>query len=445
MQPQRKPKETAPSRQDAEDLRALLATTVPIPPQQGEGGSDDDFMRPVATQGQELQPSDGQPSAPEADAAAGPSKLPAPKLWKAVPMATRKAVYAFMKGKLNGAQLKSPEGQAVVQETLAMFPPGSMDAAGVRTIFTQQRGKEQPAQAPAGTPAAAAGGTPQGPAAPAIAPGSAAAAPAELQKPGGLAAAAIAAGMQAAMAAAAQAPVPMPSNPPSKGPVPVGGTLQAGRMPTSTAQQVTQTAAQPLPAPAVALSGAPAQAPAASPAGQAQPVPGASAQPTAPPAAAAITRMSDDEIVKIGIKHGADEATLITILASPVANSSLYSSVVLRTLALAGPAGMSVQEMAFMAVQAGLATWDPSTSNVRNGLSRKTKLEHVAGIGNYKYALLCMPGVVETRQPKEPKVKAESAPSGSTATASLSNAAVPEAGVPLPAGAEQTDGAAENP
>jgi len=75
----------------------------------------------------------------------------------------------------------------------------------------------------------------------------------------------------------------------------------------------------------------------------------------------------------------------------------MYTSAVLRVLAGAGPKGATASEIASQAVALGFETWDPTATNVKNGITRKTKHEAVAMLPGYRYALKCMPGVVDHR------------------------------------------------
>ena len=108
---------------------------------------------------------------------------------------------------------------------------------------------------------------------------------------------------------------------------------------------------------------------------------------------------SDDELLAAGINHGGDEPTLRQVL-QLASTCGMYQRVVLRQLVLAGPSGISVADMAANAVSLGWETWDATSSNVKNGLSRQTKHEAVAALAGYKYALKCFPGVVDTRTEK---------------------------------------------
>jgi hypothetical protein len=223
-----------------------------------------------------------------------------------------------------------------------------MDLASVKHIYSSQRQKEQKAVGEASTaaaPAAAAAPAPASAAPTPVPPAATTPAPQQQGMGMSLAAMAAAAGNAAAAAgpkapAAAAAPAGAASTPASAGTWSTGGT---------------------------------------------------SAGATAAPG------MSDDDILAAGVAAGADEAALCAVLSST--SSGKYQRIFVRMLALAGPEGSSVREMAVKAVEVGLESWDGESSTVKNGLSRYFNLDCVAALGNAKYALKCFPGVVDTRGP----------------------------------------------
>jgi hypothetical protein len=96
------------------ELRALLEKTVPLPEVPKEGvGSEDDFVNAPG----------GAAGAAAAAAAAGAAE--SGKRWKAVPMATRRAVYEYMKARMGEAHLKSLVGQSAAASRLGrwIWPP----------------------------------------------------------------------------------------------------------------------------------------------------------------------------------------------------------------------------------------------------------------------------------------------------------------------------------
>lgn len=377
----RKPK-AKPAIMSLDQLEFLLASTVPPPSAPSapavEMGSDDDF-KPKSSQEQTHN-----------GTAAGPVN------WKAVPAQARKAAYGYIKANIpGGSDLNSPAGQQIVHQVVALFPPGTMDVNGLKAIFTEQRSREQQqeaakaAQASTAAAGAAAPGssappsaitapkaTPQpsvGATTPLPADGNgngnnsakpAPAVQAQVQPPTSLAAAAAAAGAAAAAAAAA------------------GTGAVANTPPPSTAEDI-----RPAPAPAAVVH-----------------IEGPSTAPpsTAEDASAAAGgnngsgSFSDDELLATGLSHGGDESALRHLL-QLASTCGMYQRVMIRTLILAGPSGISVADMASNAVNLGMETWDPTSSNVKNGLSRQTKHESVAVLAGYKYALKCFPGVVDTK------------------------------------------------
>jgi hypothetical protein len=378
----RKPK-VKPATMSLDQLEFLLASTVPPPAALATAttdvGSDDDF-----------KPKPSQEQAP-----AGPVN------WKSVPAQARRAAYGYIKANLpdSGSNLNSPAGQQLIHQVVALFPPGTMDVNGLKAIFTEQRSKEQQqeaSKAASGAGTASGSGAAPGSSAPpsavtaankatpqpsagavtpaagktsSVKPAPAVQAQVQAQPPTSLAAAAAAAGAAAAAAAAAAAITPPPS----------------------TAKPVPPPAAAP--APAVEDSGT-----------------------AAPDARAGDTNnnngsFSDDELLATGLSHGGDEAALRQLL-QLASTCGMYQRVMIRTLIMAGPTGISVADMASNAVNLGMETWDPSSSNVKNGLSRQTKHESVAVLAGHKYALKCFPGVVDT---KPERLSTKQSKSGSAA------------------------------
>lgn len=364
------------------------------------------------------------------------------KKWKAVPVPTRKSVYEYMKERIGDGSLKGVQGQKTLQETFALFPPGTIEIGDLKTIYSQQRSREQQAAKAAaeaaGQVAGGSGGvngaapTPSGtgrgqatavtpapvvprpqPTPPAVqpAPGGgatnaqtpAAAMPAAQSTglPGSLAAAAAAAGAAAAAAAAAAATAKATTSAAKPPQAVAPDSASAPPQPAETtpqpkeAEQATTTIK---PASQLEKSSAPA----------------ADVAPSVPRPGP-----SDDELLSAGLQHGGDEATLRSLLT--LANSSgMYLRVVLRLLCMAGPGGMSVAELGSSAVSLGMETWEPNDKNVRNGLSRQTRHPAVAALLQYKYALKCFPGVVDTRPQRTEKGGGKGSAKGGAAGGSAS-------------------------
>ena len=415
-----------------DELRALLQK-LPPPVPISEVGSDDDFKQPSQQFSSQLGGSVGLSGEGTSAAAgatsvsgSGSGKSEQQKKWKAVPVATRKALYEYMKERIGEGSLRGPQAQKTLLETLGLFPPGTIEISDLKHIYGQQRSKDQaaakvaaeaagtsgvatavaaggapipagsaPAQGPVGGGGAVVGGgevavvaRPQemqhapsgGPPPPSVAaapthmPVATAAVPAG--QPMSIAAMAAAAGVAAA-AAAAQAPAQTP---------------EAVQMPAAMAAPaaVEAPASAPPPEPPVPATGALAMTPppAAVPAG-------AAAGTTSPPGAPR-PGPTDEEFLAAGLAHGGDEATLRSVLS--LANTGgMYLKVVLRLLCMAGPQGMSVSDISSKAVELGMETWQPGETKVRNGLSKHTQHSSVAALPSYKYALKCFPGVVDIR------------------------------------------------
>jgi len=359
-----------------DQLEFLLASTVPPPsapnaPAIVDMVSDDDF-KPKASQEQTQN-----------GAAAGPVN------WKAIPAQARKAAFGYIKANIpSGIDVTSPAGQQIFHQVLALFPPGTMDLNGLKAIFTEQRSREQQqeaAKAAQTSTAAAKGETAAAPGS--SAPPSAITAPKATSQPSAGAMtprAAEADGAGAGNNSVKPAPAVQAQ---VKPPTSLAAAAAAAGAAAAAATVATDTGAiTPPPPAAVVQKGGPSTAPVA----------------TARDGSAASGGVngngsfSDDKLLATGLSHGGDEATLRQLL-HLASTCGMYQRVMIRTLILSGPSGISVADMASNAVNLGMETWDPTSSNVKNGLSRQTKHESVAVLAGYKYALKCFPGVVDTK------------------------------------------------
>jgi hypothetical protein len=381
LQQVRKPK-PKPAPKSLDELEFLLASTVPPPSAPSapvvdvDLRSDDDF----------------KPKNPSQETHHGTAVSPVN--WKAVPAQARKAAYGYIKANIpSGSDLHSSAGQQILHQVVGLFPPGTMDLNGLKAIFTEQRSREQQqeaAKAARNSTAAAGAGAVPGSSAPPSAitapkatpqPSAGAMTPraagdnsekpapgiqaqAQAQPPTSLAAAAAAAGAAAAAAAAGTGAItktPPPSTAKAIGPSDhVAQKVGPSTNPPSTAKDASAAAA----ADADGTKGN--------------------------------GSFSDDDLLATGLSHGGNEADLRQLL-QLASSCGMYQRVMIRTLILAGPSGISVADMASNAVNLGMETWEPTSSNVKNGLSRQTKNESVAVLAGYKYALKCFPGVVDTK------------------------------------------------
>jgi hypothetical protein len=391
--PQPPPPPPPPPPANLEELCALLAA-IPPPPAAAPSAEGAAEGAP-ATEGAEGTEGAAGAAGVESAAAAPAAPVEAGKLWKRVPPAARRQVHAWVRARAVGAELNSGAGRAVLEETLAQFPAGTMDLPSLRTLCSRERAREAKVTARAGgSRPPSATGTP--------APGARA-----------LSVAAVAAAAGAAAAAAG-----------GLTPEHIRAALDSQR-PAS---------AQPAAAPPARLPAPPATAPA--PAS----IEAVAAPPAAPPAAvapaAAAPRMSDNDIVAAGVALGAPAPALRAALAAADGGhaSAVYPGVLARVLVLAGAKGASVAEAAATALERGLApaAWDAGSQTVRNGLVRSTKVESVAHIGGYRYALRCFPGVVE--KPRKPKA----AKGGAGGAAGEGEGAAPPADSPAAAAAATT-------
>ena len=380
-----------------EELRAVLERTVPLPTPASTtgGGSDDDFVQPPFNSQQQhqeqQQPQDGDASASASAVVTEPGKL-----WKNVPMATRAMVYEYMKAQMGEGNLKTIKGQQAVSDAVNLFPPGSIDVASVKAIYSKERckdhtiekasggggggggiGQQQQQQLPtAATLGVAFGSTPLLPHSPSS---------------------------SSLLHTVANTPMTIATSP---GSISEGGTIiprataataATAAITAITAITATQQQQRPSSLAAIAAAAGISEAMKASSTAAAVVPPTTTTQATTTQAAATtVSPPTEGELLAAGLKHGADEATLRSIL-STAASSGMYLRVVLSLLARAGPEGLGVAEMAQLAVTLGMKDWDPSAPAVKNGVSRYTKNEAVAALPHFKYALKCFPGVVDIR------------------------------------------------
>lgn len=61
-------------------------------------------------------------------------KPPVDDRWKRVPQQQRQQLYSFILERNPSGDLATQQGKALVQEVLNAFPPGTIDAAGVRKV-----------------------------------------------------------------------------------------------------------------------------------------------------------------------------------------------------------------------------------------------------------------------------------------------------------------------
>jgi hypothetical protein len=381
----------APSTIDTTELKDLLKAVPIAAPQHstvmlsgGGGGSDEDFVNP-----------------------AGSSATPSlASNYKNVPMDARKKIYEYMKLQLKGATLNRPEAQRVVAEVLALFPPGSIDADGVKKIYQTQRTNEQARAAAAGkaAPASAGGAAVSTPQDPGASMPDQSTQPQPLPLPSSFTTPGVA-------AAAAIAPVVVPSTAPMNlaqiaamaGQQAAQGVAATFNPPDGAAAAAAAADVAP-PEPQQALAHAVTPAPAHPP----EHVPQAqSQQQEQQPSAVRRGRKSgprsikneplDEQLVSKIEAFGGDVSAFQELYSNCTAK---YPRVLLHALAVAGPSGLSVAEVASEAVKLGIETWDAANKTVKDGLSRETKnYKHaVARLPKSKYALKLFPGVVDVRE-----------------------------------------------
>ena len=111
-------------------------------------------------------------------------------------------------------------------------------------------------------------------------------------------------------------------------------------------------------------------------------------------------RMSDEEVIAIGVSQGAEEEDINQII---TLSKSKYASVLFRVLLLVGKEGASTATVAQKAVDYGFETWDPTSKSIKDGLSKATKdyKSVVARLQRNCYALTCFPGVEDHREDSE--------------------------------------------
>ena len=403
-------------------LRALITAKVkPMPV-----GSDDDFEASPAPDTQA-----GPSSTAAADEAGSGGRREGKAAWKGLPKDVRRGVFEQMLGMVGeGGSLKTPAGKMALQEVYNLFPPNVIDLDGLTHLYkaelrsSRRKVEEAAAQQQAGGP--------PGTGTPAAAPAGAATAAAAAGGPDDADAFAELAAQIARKKLAPEQKRQQQEQPPRQAP-PAAPAQQVPTLPVQREGAAEGAAAPPVLPPAPAAAG-----PAAAAHEVALPAAGPPA-PTAPPLVPAYT---DAQLVDEAVRRSADRAAVQELLQQTAPGTYLFA--LTRVLALAGPAGATVNDILTRATELGFGAYQEKTGSQKKGMSKATHSEHVAFLGQYKYALNAFPGVkgaAQDRRQQKAAAPTAAAAAGSDTTQALAAgaAASGEAAAGEPGGPQQMD------